>query len=299
MVVVLTTPSSAMSAMKSAYLVLLVIALHCVVHAKKVYEQGTVVDLSTKTVERPGINTLAVFLSPRIIIGSELQIKVGDQTYFLNVASCCVLFQTRPEWAIGDTVQFRTDKHNKMFVRRLHGNEVNARLVKVVSGIESPSLSVSPVASGPQFPLPVNKTPRHKKLSLTLDFLRSDDMCLILFGNVGADDFFDHIRARKTRNGTEFHSGGQVVTTFPDTLVVSVIAVLGKCSATEIKVQGDDISRKSVLFDENFMESITFDGSWKEGLSMKPAEVGPLVEGGYPIQIPHGTIAIGGNTNSR
>lgn len=269
-----------MTATRFAYIVFLVLAFHCVAQAKRVYEQGTVIDLSPKYIDSPLPSSVFLNLPPpRILVGYELQIKVGDQTYFLNVATCCLFRQTRLEWAVGDTVQFRTDKHNKMFVRRLKGKELNARLVKVVSGIASPSLSASSVASGPQFPLPPNETRRHKKLPLTPDFLQADDMCLILFGNVGADDFFDHIRTRKTRSGTEFRSNGKVVATFPDTLVVSVIAVLGKCSATEIKAQGDDMTRKSVRFDEDFMESITFDGSWKEGLSVKPAEVGPLVEG--------------------
>jgi hypothetical protein len=34
------------------------------------------------------------------------------------------------------------------------------------------------------------------------------------------------------------------------------------------------------------MESITFDGSWKEGLAVMPAEVGPLVEGRIPNPSP-------------
>lgn len=272
-----------MTATRFAYIVFWVLAFHCVAQAKRVYEQGTVIDLSPKYIDSPAPSSVFLNLPPpRILVGYELQIRVGDQTYFLNVASCCLFRQTRLEWAVGDTVQFRTGKHNKMFVRRLKGKELNARLVKVVSGIASPSLSTSSVASGPQFPLPPNETRRHKKLPLTLDFLRADEMCLVLFGNVGAEDFFDHIRTRKTRNGTEFRSSGQVVATFPETLVVSVIAVLGKCSATEIKAQGDDMTRKSLRFDENFMESITFDGSWKEGLSVKPAEIGPLVEGRIP-----------------
>jgi hypothetical protein len=125
-------------------------------------------------------------------------------------------------------------------------------------------------------------TPRNKKLPLTMDFLRFEDMCLILFGNVGAGDFFDHVRARKTANGVQFRRGSQVVATFPESLVVSITAVLGNCSARERAAHVEDVSQKNVRFDEHFMESVTFDGSWKEEAAEKPAELGPLAEGRIP-----------------
>jgi hypothetical protein len=268
---------------RAAYVGFLVLALLCAAQArKKAYEQGELIDLSPKYIEAP-FSSITLLPPPRILIGYEFQIQVGDNTYFVAVATCCPppSRQYKVEWAVGDPVQFRVDKH-KMFVRWPNGKELNARLVKVVPGIASPSLSPPSVSSGHQFPLPLDEAPRNKKLPLTVDFLRAEDMCLILFGTVGAGDFFDHVRSRKTANGVQFRKGSQVVTTFPESLVVSIIAVLGKCSARERAAQADDASQKNVRFDENFMESVTFDGTWKEGFAEKPAELGPLAEGRIP-----------------
>jgi len=168
-----------------------------------------------------------------------------------------------------------------MFVRRPSGKELNASLVKVVPGIAGPSLSTPAAASLPQFPL-ADETSRHKKLLLSADFLQANDMCLILFGNVGAGDFFDNIRGRKTKNGVQYRKGSQIVQTFPENLVVSIIAILGKCSARERAIQLYEGSPKNVRFDNGFMESLTFDGSWKDGFTEKPAELGPLAEGRIP-----------------
>jgi hypothetical protein len=265
-----------MIAKRAAFVVFLVLALHSAVQARKrVYEQGKLIDLSPIYFDLP-LGAANLLPPPRIVIGYKLQIQVGDNSYFVTVASR----ENKVGWRVGDPVQFRMDKQ-KMFVKRPSGEELNARLVKVVPGI-GPSLSSPSIASGHQFPLPLEKSQHNKKLPLSVDLLRSEDTCLILFGNVGAGDFFDHIRARKTANGVQFRRGAQVVETFPDSLVVSVIAVLGKYSARERAAQGDDASRKDVHFDEKFMESVTFEGSWKEGFAEKPAEIGPLVEGRIP-----------------
>jgi len=208
--------------------------------------------------------------------------QVGGDTYFLRVATCSTppSCQYKLEWAVGDTVEFRAHKR-KMFVRRPSGKELNARLVKIVPGLASPSLSTPSLAIVPQFP-PDDETSPHKKLPLTPDFLRADDKCLILFGTVGAGDFFDNIRGRKTANDVRYRKGSQIVKTFPENLVVSVIGILGKCSPRERAAQTEDVSSKSVRFDEDFMKSVTFEGSWKEGFTEKPAELGPLAEGRIP-----------------
>ena len=103
--------------------------------------------------------------------------------------------------------------------------------------------------------------------------------------DVAAGDFFDHVRARKTANGIEFRKGAHVVDTFSESVVVSIVAGLGKCSERE-RSHGDDISQKNVRFDESFMDSVTFDGSWNEGFAEKPAELGPLARDEYRIQFP-------------
>lgn len=275
-----------MMAKRAAYVVVIVLALHCAAEAsKRVYEQGKLIDLSPIYLDT--LLSGGTFLwSPRLLLGYELQIQVGENTYFVNVATCCPSGrQQKFEWGVGNPIQFRTEKH-KMFVRRPNGRELKARLVKVVAGITSPSLSRPFIASGPAFPLPLDKPSHHKRLPLSMDFLRAEDMCLFLSGDVGAGDFFDRIRVRKAANGVQFRRGTQIVETFPESVVVSVIAVLGQCTATERSAQWEDVSQKDGRFDEKFMESVTFDGSWKEGFVERPAEFGPLAEGRIPNPIP-------------
>jgi hypothetical protein len=173
-----------------------------------------------------------------------------------------------------------------MFVKRPKGRELNARRVKVVHGTANPSLSPPTRASGPQF-LPLPDEAKHgKTLPLGMDFLRADDLCLILYGDIEAGDFFDHLRGRRTANGIEFHKGTQDVETFPENLIVKVIAVLGAGSVRERASEVGDVSSKNVRLNEGFMRSVTFDGSWKQGFAERPAELGPVAEGRIRNPIP-------------
>jgi hypothetical protein len=180
-------------------------------------------------------------------------------------------------------MEFRFDK-SKMFVKRPKGRELQARLMKVVQGT-NPSLSPPP-SSAPQF-RPLLDEPQHgKTLPLGVDFIRVDDICLILSGYVGAGDFFDHIRARKTPRGIEFRKGAQPVETFPKSVTIRVIAELGTCTLRERMAEGGSVSSSKVRLDENFMQSIDFAGSWKHGFDDRPAELGPMAEGRMPDPLP-------------
>jgi hypothetical protein len=119
-----------------------------------------------------------------------------------------------------------------------------------------------------------------------MDFLRADNMCLILYGNVEAGDFFDHLRGRKTSDGIQFRKGARDVKTFPENLTVRVIAVLGTCSVRERAAEGGSVFSSHVHLDEDFMRSITFDGSWNQGFAEKRAELGPVAEGRIRNPIP-------------
>ena len=101
-------------------------------------------------------------------------------------------------------------------------------------------------------------------------------MCLILYGDVEAGDFFDQLRGRNTTNGIQFRKGSQETKTFPENLIVKIIAVLGTCSVRERAAEGGKVSSKNVHLDEDFMRSVTFDGSWKQGFAEKPAELAPV-----------------------
>ena len=86
-----------------AFVSFIVVALLGPVHAKKkVYAQGQLVDLSPLYIDALFSN---IFLpAPRILLGYEFQIQVGDNTYFLNVATCCPTpgRQYKLEWAVCD-----------------------------------------------------------------------------------------------------------------------------------------------------------------------------------------------------
>jgi hypothetical protein len=271
---------------RALFLILLVLAFSRLADAKKrVYEKGNLIDVSPKYIESPATLGVALLPPPQILVGYSFEIQAGDFTYFVNAAMCCPLrSQYKLEWTANDPIEFRFDK-DKMFVKRPNGKELNARLVKVVHGTASPSLPPPSRASGPQFPLP-EEAQHSKTLPLGMDFLRADDMCLVLFGNVEAGDFFDHLRGRKTANGIQFRKGAQDVKTFPENLIVRVFAVLGTCSVRERAAEGGNVSSKNVHLDEDFMRSVTFDGSWKQGFAEKPADLGPVAEGRIRNPIP-------------
>jgi hypothetical protein len=275
-----------MIAKRALFLIFLVLTFSRLAGAKKrVYEKGNLIDVFPKYIESPAPLGVALLPPPQILVGYSFEIQAGDFTYFVNAAMCCPLrSQYKLEWTANDPIEFRFDK-DKMFVKRPNGKELNARLVKVVHGIASPSLSPPSRASGPQFPLPEGAQ-HSKTLPLGMDFLRADNMCLVLFGNVEAGDFFDHLRGRKTANGIQFRKGAQDVKTFPENLIVRVFAVLGTCSVKERAAEGGNVSSKNVHLDEDFMRSVTFDGSWKQGFAEKPADLGPVAEGRIRNPIP-------------
>jgi hypothetical protein len=271
---------------RALLLVLLVFASSRLAEARKrIYEKGNLIDVSPKYIVSPAPLGGPLLTPPQILVGYSLEIQAGDFTYFVDAARCCPLGSSyKLEWTVNDPIEFRFDK-DKMFVKRPNGKELNARLVKVARGTASPSLSPPSRASGPQFPLP-EEAQHGKTLPLGMDFLHADNMCLILYGNAEAGDFFDHLRGRKTANGIQFRKGSRDVKTFPDNLIVRVIAVLGACSVRERATEGGNASAKDVHLDEDFMRSVTFDGSWKQGFAEKPAELGPVAEGRIRNPIP-------------
>jgi hypothetical protein len=271
---------------RALFLVLLVLVFGRLVDAKKrIYEKGNLIDVSPKYIESPATSGLTLLPPLQILVGYSFEIQTGDFTYFVNAAMCCPLkSQYKPEWTANDPIEFRFDKE-KMFVKRPNGRELNARLVRVVHGAASPSLSPPLRPSGPQFPLP-EEAQHSKTLPLGMDFLRADDMCLVLFGNVDAGNFFDHLRSRKTPNGIQFRKGAQDVKTFPENVIVRVFAVVGTCSVRERAAEGGNAASKNIHLDEDFMRSVTFDGSWKQGFAEQPAEFGPVAEGRIRNPIP-------------
>jgi hypothetical protein len=271
---------------RALLLVLLVLASSRLAEAKKrIYEKGSLIDASPRYIDSPVPLGGALLPPPQILVGYSLEIQAGDFTYFVNAARCCPLGSSyKLEWTVNDPIEFRFDK-DKMFVKRPNGKELNARLVKVVGGTATPSLSPPSRASGSQFPLP-EEAQHGKTLPLGMDFLRADNVCLILYGNVEAGDFFDHLRGRKTADGIQFRKGARDVKTFPENVIVRVIAVLGTCSVRERAAEGGSVFSRHVHLDEDFMRSITFDGSWKQGFAEKRAELGPVAEGRIRNPIP-------------
>jgi hypothetical protein len=275
----------AMIVKRALFLALLVLAFSRLSDAKKrIYEKGNLIDVSPKYIESPAPQGVALLPPPQILVGYLFEIQPGDFTYFVNAAMCCPLrSQYKLEWTANDPIEFRFDK-DRMFVKRPHGKELNARLVKVVHGTASPSLSPPPRSLDPQLPVVLEDAPHGRTLPLDMDFLRADDMCLTLFGNVDAGGFFDHLHGRKTAHGVQFRNGTQEVKTFPGHLIVRLFAVLGTCSAKARAAQ--PVNAKNLHLDEDFMRSVRFDGSWKQGLAEQVAELGPVAEGRTRNPIP-------------
>lgn len=252
----------------------------------KIYEAGRLVAVSPKFIESPAPVGGGVLPPPQILLGYSFEVSVGSFTYFVDASLCCPLrSRYKLEWATGDPIEFRFDK-NRMLIRRPSGKELPAKLVKVVPNSSRPTLSTQLGASGPQFQPLSEKAQHGKRVPLGLDFLRADDMCLLLDANIEGGDFFDQLRWHKTKNGIEFRKDTQIVEAFPDSLIVRLIAALGTCTANERRVEGRDLTGGGRRLDEGFMKSVTFVGSWKHGFDEKPAEFGPMAEGRIPNPTP-------------
>ena len=246
--------------------------------AKAAYQSGTVLTSEPLYLEAPPPLPSSIVPIPKFSVGYSLQILAGGSTYVVSVVCCSPQSKYKPEWTSNEPIEFRFDK-NKMFIKRPNGKEVKATLIKVVKGNTSPSLSFSPAQAYSHPSLQANQ---NKKLSLGVDFLRGDDGCLTVYGDVEAGEFFNHLHSKKTANGTEFAIGSRLVKTFPDRLMVRVIAEVGTCSAEQHSSEGVNIPRWTVRLDEEFMKSITFEGWWKRAFDEKLAELGPVAEGRIP-----------------
>ena len=185
-------------------------------------------------------------------------------------------------------IEFRFER-DKMFVKRPNGKELTARLLRVTQGIAGLLLSPSARTSVPQFRPLSEQVPHGKTVPLGMDFLRADDVCLILYGYLEAGDFFDNLRSRKTANGAEFRRGTQAVHTFPESVTVKVVAQLGRCSRRERALEGGNVGSSRVRLDDDFMRSVTFEASWNHSFDEKPAELGALAAGRLPnpTQLPN------------
>lgn len=271
---------------RAFYSILLVLAFDHLAHAKKrIYEKGTLLDFSPKYIEASSPLSGVLLRPPQMLIGYSLEIQSGDFTYFVDAAMCCPLRSKHElQWTVRGPIEFRLDK-DKMFVKSPNGKDLNARIVNVVHGTANPSLSPPPRSLDPQFPISLEDAPHGRTLPLDdMAFLRADDMCLTLFGNVDAGGFFDHLHGRKTAQGVQFRNGKQDVKSFPEHLIVRLFAVLGTCSAKARAAQ--PVNAKNLHFDEDFLRSVSFDGSWKQGLAEQVAELGPVAEGRIRNPIP-------------
>jgi len=267
-------------------LVLLVSAFDPIASAKRpIYQRGNLIEVSPKYIESPAPVAGAILPPPQILIGYSFEIQVGIFTYSVDAAICCPLRSNyKLEWAANDAIEFRFDKE-KMFVKRPNGKELTARLRKVTQATSNLSSSAPSPASVPRFGPFLERAEHGKTVPLGIDFLRADHMCLRLAADLGAADFFDNLRARKTTNGTKFSKGTYVVETFPENLTVRIIAELGACTLRE-SAPGGGNSPRNVHLDEDFMRSVIFEGAWKQGFDEKVADLGPLTEGRIPNPTP-------------
>jgi hypothetical protein len=269
--------SDTMLKRRALHLALLLLALHCAAHARKkrVYEHGVLIAVSPLYIDfqRPFDGPL----TPIVQIPIEYRFQIQSETlaYLVHVVLCCPPSNPhfKGEWAVNDVIDFRIHK-DKMFIKRPNGKESPTTVLKVVPGIAGPSLASR------ELPAMRGQKTRHRRLMrLGGDLIRVGQTCLMLYGYVEADDFFDGLIAIQTGKGIQFFKGDQEIETFPEGLTINVLGALGTCTDEEYLMRNTSSRKLNLRLDEDFMKSILFDGSWKQGLDEKRAELGPVATG--------------------
>jgi hypothetical protein len=94
----------------------------------------------------------------------------------------------------------------------------------------------------------------------------SEQTCFRLDGRVAAPDFFDDFKRMDDENGTEYRSGKEVVTEFPEALHVTFVIFDIPCKSRELQP-----SPRRYLTQE-IMKSLRFSFYWKRGVEMRHLE---------------------------
>lgn len=94
----------------------------------------------------------------------------------------------------------------------------------------------------------------------------SELTCFRLDGRVSAPDFFDNFKRIDDENGTEYRSGNEIVTEFPESLSVGFVMFDIPC-----KSQINEPGPRKYLTQE-MMKSLRFSFYWKRGIELRHIE---------------------------
>jgi hypothetical protein len=116
-----------------------------------------------------------------------------------------------------------------------------------------------------------------------------DDMRVLFNAGMTADDFFDQLERRKTREGESFFRNSRQVTYYPESLRVDVFGSPSTLGETPMDKHYPGTAR-------GLMDSLQIKAEWKSGLRTRPAsiitvrrlgrsEMAPTVLWGYELAI--------------
>lgn len=116
--------------------------------------------------------------------------------------------------------------------------------------------------------------PKHEKNIWNYDggvFFQTDgslpnDVCFRVYGRVTSEDFFDNLKRVDTDEGTSFRRGTQLVTQFPETLVVAY-AIRDQLCPSSLQ----QVGTRSYMTQE-MLESLRLSIYWKHGVDLRPVK---------------------------
>lgn len=228
-------------------LLLLLSASYPMQASQAAYQVGKLVDFSDRKIDVGG--PFPLHLSYLLLIQCDdflYSVLIDKRTYHL-------------EWVVGNSISFRIDRQ-KVVIRKLDGKELKARLVSM-----TPLPATSPLLKIPSRPLlkeghPIRNTPNDRWATMGIDFLRSANICVGIapFANFGG------------------HSDHQSLPAESGSRAARIRLLLGLASCSEGSVAF--LSRPELSFNDDFAQSVQFDGFWKSGFATRKAALHLLTE---------------------
>ncbi len=232
---------------------------------EQTYQLGTVVDVSESTIDEGSL------FGP-LRICCRLQIRSAGQIYSIVIAGRLDEFRQL------NAVQFRV--HDKLgFVHRPNGKEWKGKCVAVVSEAaydsEKSSHQAAPSSLAAPIPFSLSTESRSAVIPMDADILQGKNGCLLLLADLQSDDFFKRFKSRNTKEGKEFRNYSGKVRWFPGLMTVRVILSTVPCAQKKDSDVGAEEIRPELTFDKNFIESLRFEGSWKDrsNLNLEKADL--------------------------
>jgi hypothetical protein len=119
---------------------------------------------------------------------------------------------------------------------------------------------------------PIDSPEAQSAMSMGMDSIHANDMCLILGGRAVAGDFFRGLHKHGKRKGVIFKKHSAVVTSFPTKLTIIIDAGLAECEGPGVPLE-KGCDRCDFQLNSAFMESVKFEAYWKDKFDMRKADI--------------------------